>query len=72
MDMIAWRATNDPSLQTDDRLREMLRYHTAAVVEAQRRYGHSTLRSDASMISEASDKASPWRHEARVRGITEE
>ena len=70
MDMDAWRATNDPSLQSDDSLRQSLRHHEMMVANAERRYGHSSLRSDIAMVHEARGAAHPWIEEARERGVT--
>lgn len=55
---------------TDDEVREKLAYHNARIAESQSRYGHSTLRSDRALLSEAYDDAYPWQREAQRRGIT--
>lgn len=66
----ALRERLDPERQTDDHVRERLRQHEVAITYARQRYGHSTMRSDVSMIEEALDKAWPWIAEAKRRGIT--
>lgn len=59
-----------PSEATDDEVRDWLAYHNGRIAESQRRYGHSTLGSDRSLLAEAYDKAYPWQQEAKRRGIT--
>ena len=59
-----------PSEATDDQVREMLAYHNHRIVDSQRRYGHSTLRSDRALLDEAYGDAYPWQQEAKHRGIS--
>lgn len=59
-----------PSEATDDQVREKLAYHNHRIAENQRRYGHSTLKSDRALIAEAYSDAYPWQQEAKRRGIS--
>lgn len=70
MDMTAWRNANDPALQSDEKVRQMVRHHETMILDAERRYSHSFLRSDTAMIDDARNAAYPWFSEARDRGIT--
>lgn len=55
---------------TDDEVREKLAYHNHQIAEANRRYGHSNLKSDRDMINWAYGDAYMWQQEAKRRGIT--
>ena len=59
-----------PKDASDDEVREKLAYHNHRIAENQRRYGHSNLKSDRALISEAYSDAYPWQQEAKRRGIS--
>jgi hypothetical protein len=60
----------DITTLTDDEVREKLAYYNHRIAESQSRYGHSNLRSDRSLLSEAYNYAYPWQEEAKRRGIS--
>lgn len=59
-----------PEEATDDQVREKLVYHNGQIADANRRYGHSNLRSGRGLIEEAYINAYPWQQEAKRRGIS--